>query len=292
MSNDRVGALGRSLPYLGLLLSLGCFQYGAALAKPLFAVIGAQGASALRLGLAAIMLAALVRPWRVPLGVRVRWLVLGYGLGLAGLNLFFFMAIRTVPLGLTVALEFVGPLALAIAGSRRAVDLVWAALAAFGIVLIVPITGLGAGLDPVGVGFALLSACCWVAYIVFGKKAGAAIPGEIAAALGLVVAALAVLPFGIAFAGTDLLRLDILPLGLAVAIVSGSLPYVLEMAALRRMSTRVFGILMSLEPAFGALFGYVVLGQHLTALQSLAITAIIAASAGVTLTREPLPVPQ
>lgn len=292
MSNDRVGALGRSLPYLGLLLSLGCFQYGATLAKPLFAVVGAQGASALRLGLAAIMLAALVRPWRVPLDRRARWLVLGYGLGLAGLNLFFFMAIRTVPLGLTVALEFMGPLALAIAGSRRAVDLVWAALAASGIALIVPFTGFGAGLDPIGVGFALISACCWATYIVLGKMAGAVVPGEIAAALGVVVAALAVLPFGIAFAGTDLLRLDVLPLGLAVAIVSGSVPYLLEMVALRRIPTRVFGILMSLEPAFGALFGYLVLGQHLTALQSLAITAIMAASAGVTLTQKPLSVPQ
>lgn len=292
MSNDRVGALGRSLPYFGLLLSLCCFQYGAALAKPLFAVVGAQGASTLRLGLAAIMLSAFVRPWRVPLDARARWLVLGYGLGLAGLNLFFFMAIRTIPLGLTVALEFMGPLAVAIAGSRRAVDFVWAALAALGITLIVPFTGVGAGLDPTGVGFAFLSGCCWAVYIVLGKRAGATIPGESAAALGVVVAALAVLPFGVAFAGTDLLRTDILPLGLAVAIVAGSVPYVLEMAALRRMPTRVFGVLMSLEPAFGALFGYIVLGQRLTALQGVAVTAIIAASAGVTLTEKPLPVPQ
>ena len=292
MTGGTTRALGRAVPYALILASVSCFQYGAALAKPLFAVIGAQGASALRLGLAALILSAIMRPWRFALTGRVKWLLLGYGAALAGLNLFFFMAIRTIPLGLAVALEFSGPLLLAFATSRRPVDLLWAVLAGCGVVLLMPFTGLGASLDPVGLGWALLSGTCWMLYILLGQKVGVAIPSRVAATLGVTVAAAVVLPVGIAHAGTDLLRWDVLPVGLAVAIVSGSLPYVLEMAALERLPTRVFGILMSLEPAFGVLFGYLLLGQHLTGWQGAAIAAIMAASAGTAITHKPLPVPQ
>ncbi len=288
----RAGALGRALPYLFLSLSLCGFQLGATIAKPMFDIVGAQGASALRLGMAAVMLAVVFRPWRVPIDGRLRWLLLGYGLGLAGLNLFFFMALRTIPLGVTVALEFLGPLGLAIATSRRRLDFVWAVLAGIGIFLLMPLRGLSAGLDPVGVAFALLSASCWAGYIVCGQKTGSALPSHITAAIGVAIAALVVLPFGVARAGTDLLRGDVLLLGLTIALVSGSLPYVLDLVAMRSLPTRVFGILMSLEPAVGALFGFVILGQKITALQGAAIAAIMAASAGIALTQtSPAPSP-
>lgn len=285
IDHARAGALGRTLPFGFLILSLCGFQFGASLAKPLFGIVGAAGASTLRLSLAAAMLAVVFRPWRAVLDGRTWLLLMGYGLGLAGLNLFFYFAIETIPLGVTVALEFLGPLSLAIATSRRRLDLVWAALALAGILLLTPFTGLSAALDPVGVAFALLSASCWVGYIVCGQRTGAAVPSHVTAAIGVAVAALVVLPFGISRAGADLLRGEVLPLGLVIAIVSGVLPYILDLAAMRQLPTRVFGILMSLEPAVGVLFGYLFLGQRLNAVQGLAILAIMAASGGVALTQ-------
>ena len=292
MQNRHAAALTHATPFACVVVSVLCFQFGAALAKPLFPVVGAQGASALRLGLAALMLNAIMRPWRTPLGPRQRWWTLGYGLALAGLNLFFYLAIQTLPLGPAVAIEFLGPLTLAILGSRRAVDALWAGLAGAGVLCLLPIRGFGAPLDPAGLGFVSLSAVSWMIYIVCGQKAGQAGGSGASAALGVTVAALAVLPFGIRHAGFDLLRADVLPLAAVIALVSGCLPYALEMAAMKRMPTRVFGILMSLEPAFGALFGYLILDQHLTAAQGFAIAAIMTASAGTSLTSEPMPLPQ
>jgi inner membrane transporter RhtA len=272
-----------AMPVACVGLSVVCFQFGAALAIPLFASVGAQGASALRLSLAACTMGLLLRPWRTAVRRALPWTI-GYGLGLAGLNLFFYLAIRTVPLGITVAFEFLGPLSLAVATSRRAVDLLWAALALAGMACLAPWPGLGQGLDRTGVGFALLSAASWVVYIQCGQRAGRSGQGTGTAALGVAVAAIVVLPFGIAHAGRDLLRADVLPLACVVALVSGCLPYGLEMVALQRLPTRVFGILMSLEPAAGALFGTLILGQHLTTVQDAAIAAVVTASAGSSLT--------
>ena len=271
----------RALPLGLVLLSVTGFQLGAALARPLFEQVGASGTSALRLGFAALILCAVIRPWRWSIAPGLHGHLLGYGLCLAGLNLFFYLAIRSVPLGLTVAIEFLGPLGLAIAGSRRPVDLLWAMLAAVGIGLLLPITPFGAKLDPVGLGFAVASACCWTGYIIFGQKVGRALPAQAAVAIGVAVAALAVLPIGLAQGGAGLLRFDVWPMALLVAIVSGALPYLFEKTALKRLPMRVFGVLMSLEPAFGAVFGFALLGQHLTAVQVAAILAIMAASAGV-----------
>ena len=286
IDHARAGALGRTLPYVFLLFSLCGFQFGATLAMPLFGLVGPAGASALRLTIAALLLGVVFRPWRVPLNGRIRVLLLGYGLGLAGLNLFFYLALETIPLGVTVALEFMGPLGLALVSSRRLLDIFWAALALTGIVLIMPIAGMSTGLDPRGIAFALLSASCWAGYIVCGQRTGAAVPSHVTAAIGVAVAAMVVLPLGIAHAGTDLLRGHVLVLGALIAVVSGCLPYILDLAAMRQLPTRVFGILMSLEPAVGALFGFLFLGQRLTTLQGVAVLAVMAASAGVALTHK------
>ena len=290
MVRQEAGA--RAIPLCCVGLSVICFQVGAALVTPLFAIVGPQGASALRLGLAACVLNAVVRPWRVPVRRSAVVWTLGYGLGLAGLNIFFYLALRTLPLGLTVAVEFLGPLSLAILASRRRVDLLWAALAAAGMACLLPVFHVAPRLDPTGLGFALLSAMSWVIYILCGYRAGRDGQGGRAVALGVSVAAVAVLPFGIAHAGFDLLRADVLPLALVVALVSGCVPYGLEMVALNRLPTRVFGILMSLEPAAGAVIGFLMLGQRLTALQLAAIAGVMLASAGASMTSTPVPAAQ
>ena len=284
MAVDRAAALERLAPFAFVLLAVCGFQYGAALVTPLFAIVGAQGASALRLGFAAAVLVAAVRPWRAPVPLRVFPYLIGFGLGIAGLNLFFYFAIRTLPLGVTVAIEFAGPLTVAVLTSRRVVHGLWVLLAAAGICLLLPLRIGMAHLDPTGLAWAGLSACCWATYIVCGDRVTAAISGQVAAALGVSIAALVVLPFGIAHAGAALLRPDVLPLAMVVAVVSASLPYLFEMLALKRMPARVFGTLMSLEPAFGALFGFLMLDQHLTAVQGAAIAAIVTASVGTSLT--------
>lgn len=283
-------AEGRALPFGLVVLSVIGFQLGAALARPLFEHAGAAGTSALRLGFAAVILCLAIRPWRRPIDTGLYGSLLIYGLCLAGLNLFFYMAIRSIPLGLTVAIEFLGPLGLAIAGSRRPIDFLWAVLAAAGIVLLLPITPFGTALDPVGLCFAGASACCWMGYIVFGQKVGQALPAQAGVAIGVAVAALAILPIGIVQSGGSLLRLDVWPMALVIAVISGALPYVFEMAALKRLPSRVFGVLMSLEPACGAVFGFLILGQHLTPVQGAAILAIMAASAGVAIVPNAAPV--
>lgn len=285
MGRQGIGAA--LVPYGCVGLSVLGFQLGAAIVTPLFATIGAQGASALRLGLAACLLGAVLRPWRGPVPRAALGWTFGYGFGLAGLNLFFYLAIRTLPLGVTVAVEFLGPLSLAVLGSRRPADLAWAALAGLGMLCLVPTAEAGGTRDLAGFGFALLSAASWAVYILCGRRAGAL--GHRAVAIGVAVAALTVLPLGIAHAGGALLRPDVLGLGLVVALVSGCLPYGLEMVAMKRLPTRVFGILMSLEPAAGALFGALLLGQHLSGLQMAAIAAVMAASVGTTLSAGPEP---
>jgi inner membrane transporter RhtA len=268
-----------SAAVLSATVAMVSFQLGATFAKQLIPVIGAPGTTALRLGLSALLLAALQRPWRsMPTAAAWR-LVLAYGLSLGAMNWVFYLALSRIPLGIAVAIEFVGPLAVAVWASRRRVDYVWVALAALGLSLLLPVTGSGAGLDPVGVLYALAAGLGWALYIVFGQKAGQA-QGPSASTWGLMVAAVLTVPIGVADAGARILDPSILPFGLGVAIFSSALPYTLEMIALRRLSTRVFGTLMSFEPAIAAIAGVVVLHERLTATQWTAIAAIILASAG------------
>ena len=269
------------LPVSALLLGILSFQLGAAVAKQLFPLVGAQGATAMRLGLGALILWILLRPWRRLLG-RQGWAALaGYGLTLGLMNLFFYLALRTLPLGIAVALDFLGPLAIALFGSRRALDLLWVALVVAGLALLLPYTPAQA-LDPIGVLYALAAAVGWGAYIVLGRRAGAGF-GNDAVALGTAIGALVAVPVGIAHAGTALFSLSVLPFAVGVAVLSSALPYSLEMYALTRLPARTIGILFSLEPAVGALLGLIFLDEHLSAFQWLAIAAIIVASIGAVL---------
>ena len=266
-----------------LLVAMFCFQTGASLAKQLFPAVGAEGTVALRTGLSALILIVLWRPWHARL-TRNNWQALAvYGAALGTMNFLFYMALRTVPLGIAVALEFSGPLAVTLLSSRRVLDFVWIALALAGLAFLLPLTHAASPLDLRGAALALGAGACWGLYIVFGQKAGADHGGH-TTMLGSAVAALVVVPFGIAHAGVGLLQPKIWPYALMVAALSSALPYSLEMVALRSLPTRVFGTLMSLEPAAAALMGFLLLREHLTVTQWLAIGAVMLASAGMTLT--------
>lgn len=276
-------SLAATLFPIGLLLiAMASIQSGASLAKSMFPIVGAQGTTALRLIFASVIMLLLLRPWRARLDAKTLRSVIIYGMALGGMNFLFYMSLRSVPLGVAVALEFTGPLTVALLASRRALDFAWVALAVVGLLLLIPVGQTGAGIDPVGAAYALGAGVCWALYILYGQKAGAE-NGIQTAALGVVIAALFVAPIGIAHAGSALLTPALLPVALGVAILSTALPYSLEMVALTRMPARTFGTLMSIEPAFGALSGLLFLGERLTAWQWLAILAIITASVGATL---------
>jgi len=267
------------MPLGSLLLGMLSFQFGAALAKQLFPIMGAQGATAMRLGLGAVILWILRQPWRRLAG-RQDWRSLwGYGITLGLMNLSFYMALRTIPLGIAVALEFTGPLAIALFGSRRLLDLLWVGLVVIGLALLLPWREHAQALDPVGVVYALVAAAGWAAYIVLGRRAGLAFGGD-AVALGTAIGALVVVPVGVAYAGSALLTPAALPFAFGVAILSSALPYSLEMYALTRLPPRTVGILVSIEPALGALLGLAFLDEHLDVFQWLAIAAVIVASIG------------
>ncbi|MBK8692697.1 MAG: DMT family transporter [Deltaproteobacteria bacterium] len=262
-------------------------QFGASVAKGLFPALGPEGTTALRCGIAALILLALQRPWRARLPPSALLTVGLYGASLGLMNLLFYLSLARIPLGVAVALEFTGPLSVALLSSHRARDLLWVVLAAAGIVLILPLSRSSRPLDPVGVAFALAAGVCWALYIVLGQRAGKAVQGGAATALGMLAAALVVAPIGVLRAGPRLLQSHLWPLALAVAVFSSALPYSLEMHALRRLPARTFGILMSLEPALAALAGLVMLRERLSPAQGAAIACIIAASAGSAWTARP-----
>jgi inner membrane transporter RhtA len=211
-------------------------------------------------------------------------LVVAFGLVLAAMNLSFYLALDRIPLGVAVTVEFIGPLAVAVAGSRRPRDLVWALLAAVGVLLL---TGggralLSGSLDPLGVLCAALAGACWAAYILLNQRVGAAVPGVHGLAVAMTTGTLALLPVGVATAGSRLLEPHLLLAGAAVGLLSSAIPYTLELAALRSLPTATFGVLMSLEPAVAALAGRVVLGERLSPAQVVAVVLVCAASAGAT----------
>jgi inner membrane transporter RhtA len=261
-------------------------QAGAAIAKGLFPAVGVESAVALRVIIAALILAALFRPWRRP-PARRHWAVLAaYGVSLGLMNLTFYAALTRIPLGVAVAVEFAGPLGVAVLASRRVIDFLWIGLAACGLLALSPFWSQGRTLDPLGVWLALGAGLFWGLYIVFGKAAGGA-HGTRAAATGMAIAALVVLPAGVAHASTAILEAPILVSAVGVAVLSSVLPYSLEMFALTRIPVRIFGTLMSLEPAVAALMGWLILGETLATRQVVAIAAIITASLGVTLAARP-----
>ena len=270
-----------------LLIGMLSYQCGAAVAKHLFPVVGAEGATAYRLGLAALILLAWRRPWRNAHAREGRRALWGYGLAIGAMNLAFYLSLRTIPLGIAVALEFTGPLALALCGSRRWVDFIWIALVVAGLLMLLPLREEMPPLDPAGVVLALAAGIGWVLYIVLGRKTGTAY-GADAVTLGTSIAALLTVPIGFAHAGSALFAPSLLPFALGVAVLSSALPYTLEMIALTRLPSRTFGTLLSLEPALAAAAGAVFLHESLDLLQWLAIAAIVVAAAGTALSlREP-----
>lgn len=281
---------GSALPLGMALTAMVSVQIGAAMGKQMFGAVGPQGAVTLRVVLAAIILFLVHRGWRLRLDWPALKLVLPYGVILGVMNLCFYLALKTVPLAIVVAVEFIGPLSVAVLDSRKPRDLLWVALAVAGI-LLMRAPGLHGHVDTRGLLLAFAAGVCWGLYIIFGKRAGAL--GEArATTFGMVIAALVVMPAGIIESGPHLLNLSLLPQGLLVAILSSALPYSLEMVAMARLPQRTFGILMSLEPAIAALFGLVMLGETLTMLQLAAIACVIAASLGSVIgikSAEPLP---
>jgi len=281
--NTQPRSVAATLFPIGLLIiAMASIQSGASLAKTMFPVVGAQGTTALRLVFASIIMLLLLRPWRARMSAATLRSVVIYGLALGGMNLLFYMSVRTVPLGIAVALEFTGPLTVAILASRRVVDFLWIGLAVVGLILLIPIGQSDNAVDLAGAAYALGAGVCWALYILYGQRAGAE-HGIQTAALGVLVAALFVAPIGIAHAGSALLTPALIPVALGVAILSTALPYSLEMIALTRMPARTFGTLMSIEPVVAALSGLLFLGEVLTLAQWLAILAIITASVGATL---------
>lgn len=265
-------------PTLLVLLGVFSVQFGGAFAKTLFDEAGPGGTVFLRVVFAALILAAL---WRPKLAGRssAEWrLIAAYGFVLVAMNLSFYESLDRIPLGVAVTIEFVGPLGVAIASSRHALDLLWAALAAAGILLL---SGFGgADLDKLGVALALLAGGFWATYILLAVRVGRRIPGNEGLALGMAIGAVMVAPVGLADAGSGILSAEVIAVGFAVAILSSAIPYTLELEALRRLPQGVFGVLMSLEPAAAATAGYIALGEDLAARELVAIALVVTASAG------------
>ena len=279
----------RLIPLLAVLGAVTALGIGTSWAKyALFPLVGAPGTTAVRVGFSALILLLLWRPWRWPLSrVDARAIAL-YGGALGLTNLAFYMSLRTIPFGIAVAIEFAGPLTVAIWSSRRVVDFVWVALAITGLALLLPLGHSGSALDPVGVMYALAAAVGWGAYIVFGKRVSHLHAGH-SVAWGLLAAALVAVPVGVAHAGTALLSPSVLLVGLGVAAISSAIPISLEMVALKRLPKEAFGIMISMEPAVAALIALVLLNEYLSALQWVAIALIIAASMGSALTARRAP---
>lgn len=271
------------LPIIVLLVAMCSIQGGASLAKSLFPLVGAPGVTALRIALGTVILVVIFKPWRLRFTPEQRLPLLMYGLSLGAMNYMFYLSIQTVPLGIAVALEFVGPLSVALFGSRRPIDFVWVILAVIGLWYLLPLGDNVSHIDLTGAAFALGAGACWAIYIISGQKAGEE-HGPATVAMGSLIAAIVFVPLGTLQAGELLWHWSILPLGLAVAILSTALPYSLEMIALTRIPTRTFGTLMSMEPALAAMSGMVFLGETLNFKQIVALMCIVVASIGSTMT--------
>ena len=281
------------LPVGVVLMAMMSVQTGASIAKALFAVAGPTGVVTVRIGFGTIILCLALRPWRARVPREARLPLAVYGLSLGTMNALYYQALDRLPVGLAVAVEFIGPLAVAVLTSRRRLDFAWIALAVIGLVLLLPVLPHVRHVSLTGVAFALGAGACWALYIVFGQRAGRHL-GTQTVAFGSIISAVLVVPFGLLHAGAIVFSRQVLLPGLAVAVLSTALPYTLEMFALTRMPTRTFGVLMSLEPAVGALSGLLLLGEKLTPAQSAAILLVMAASAGATITAHrsvPAPVP-
>lgn len=259
-------------------------QSGASLAKSLFPVIGAPAVTALRLLLGTLILFFIFKPWRIKFTRESLMPLFLYGLSLGAMNYLFYLALETIPLGIAVALEFTGPLAVAMFSSRRAIDFVWIILVIAGLGLLLPIGDNIHGLDPLGILYALGAGVGWALYIVFGQRAGKGY-GTATVSIGSLIAAFIFFPIGLMQSSPELMfSWSILPIALVIAILSTAFPYTLEMIALTRLPAKTFGTLMSLEPCMGAFIGIIFLHEHLTLIQWVALAFIVLASIGSTTT--------
>jgi inner membrane transporter RhtA len=269
------------LPLLALLGSLTALCVGSSYAKSLFPVMGIEGVSALRIGLSMVLLMLAFRPWRVSWRMADLPLLAAYGLTLGLMNLWFYQAIGRIPLGVAIAIEFTGPLTVAICLSRHVLDALWVALAVAGLALLLPWQGgsHAQSLDPVGVAYALAAAACWALYIILGQRV-ARRHGPMATPMGMMFAALLVVPVGVSEVGGQLFQLEWLIPGLVVALLSSATPYALEMYALKHLPRHTFSIWLSLEPVMGAVMGWLMLSEALSLQQMMAIALVMMASMG------------
>jgi inner membrane transporter RhtA len=267
------------IPAPGLVIAgIASVQIGAAFATKLFDDLGPAGTVLLRVAFAALILLAIWRPsWRSHSASELRLAAI-FGLTLAFMNLSFYIALDHIHLGIAVTLEFIGPLAVVLAGARSKLDLLWAVLAAAGVALLGGVSGANA----TGVFFALLAGAFWATYILVNARVGRVFPGGDGLAMAMTIGVIPLIPFGIADAGSNLFEPQLLAVGLAVAVLSSVIPYSVEVEALRRLKPSVFGVLMSLEPAMAALAGFIVIGQDLSALDVVAMALVITASIGAT----------
>lgn len=269
-----------NLAILAALLSMMCVQGGASIAKQLFPSIGPIGTSTLRIGLSAILLFLINRPNLFKLSQK-QWLYCSiYGIGIAAMNLIFYMAIQRIPLGLGVTIEFVGPLFLAFILSKRRIDIVWALLASLGILLIVPWQN--SDIDILGVFLALIAGSFWALYIIMGGKVSKIMEGKQAVTIGMLIASACIIPFAIWDGSLSNITTDVFLKGLGVAIFSSALPFTLDMIALGRLPVKAFSILTSLQPAFAAFSGLIFLHEYLSWTQWLSVLCVVMASIGTT----------
>ncbi|KIO52428.1 EamA family transporter [Flavobacterium hibernum] len=269
-------------PIYAVLLAIVSVQCGAAIAKTLFPAIGAAGTASIRIGISAIILLLAYRPNLKQITPNQWKIVIPYGLSLGAMNLIFYLGIERIPIGLAVTLEFVGPLLVAIIGSRRLIDYCWVVLAAIGIALIAPWSN--KNVDLLGVIFALLAGGFWAAYIVLGGKVSKIMNGGQAVSTGMLFAAILILPFGFYENGLANLTPKFLGMGVALALLSSAIPFTLEMKALGQLPPRTFSILMSLEPAAASICAFIFLQEHLSFYEILAVVCVVTASVGSTLT--------
>ncbi len=269
-----------------LILSIISLCTGTSFAKTLFTEVGAIGTTTFRIFFSACILWLIWRPWRIPLTRADLATIVPYGICIVGMNLPFYLSLQTLPVGIALAIEFTGPLSLAIYKSRTRFDFLWITFAIVGLYLLLwPSTDSDTllALDPAGVIYALIAGVFWASYIIVGQKARRVHPAHVTS-YGLTIAALIILPMGLLSGGAAMFNPNLLLFGLGIAILSSALPYSLEIFSLRILPTKTFSIMLSLEPAVGALAGIIILGEVIETKQWLAILLVVCASAGCTAT--------
>jgi inner membrane transporter RhtA len=279
MSQEKTLTAGNPwLAGLALLCSQLSLNVGAAIAKHLFGKIGVEGVTAYRVGISALVMLLIFRPWRTPLTLKQAINVAIYGSVIGLMNLLIYRSFSRIPMGIAVAIEVAGPLTVAVLASHRPRDFVAVCLAVAGLYFLLPIHGHVDQLDPLGVAYAAGAAVCWALYIVYGKRVSSMSGGQ-SVAWAMLAASTFIVPIGVWHAGETLLTPSFLLIGAAIAVMSSAIPYTLEMLSMRTLSSRTFSMFSSAAPALSALAGMIVLGEHLTATQWSAIGAIVTASA-------------